>query len=496
MRAVRLTVVGVGADGWAGLGAAARAAIGGASLVVGSARQLELLPADATAPGATRRAWPSPLAPMLDALAAGAHGDATILASGDPMLHGIGASLARRGVTSAAIAAPPAAAARPAPPPSPPATARPPAPAPPAPARAPAPPAPAAAVLHAIPHPSAFALACARLGWPAAETELISVVARAPDHVARALQPGRRLLVYATGADGAAAVAGVVRERGFGASRLVVLERLGDPDGERIVDTTADGWAERPAAPLHAVAIEVRRPAAPHPPPHPRPAGPHPPPQHAHPRPHHPHPRPLPPTAPGLPDDAYDHDGQLTKRHVRAVTLAALAPLPGELLWDVGAGSGSIAIEWLRALAAIPAAAPAGAVAFEADETRARRIGENAARLGVPQLRVVHGRLPAALADALIDPGKPDAVFVGGGLTAAGVLDAAWHALKPGGRIVANAVTLESQARLLHSREQHGGTLTQIAISHATPVGGFSGWRAQMPVVQWEARKPQEKPLA
>ncbi|MDO8189337.1 precorrin-6y C5,15-methyltransferase (decarboxylating) subunit CbiE [Conexibacter sp. JD483] len=433
---VRLTVVGIGADGWDGLGGAGRAAVAAATLLVGSARQLELVPesATATAAGARRLAWPSPLEPLLDALAAGRHGDAVVLASGDPMLHGIGASLARRVADDAKQGAGAA---------------------------------DGGAELAVIPHPSAFALACARMLWAEQETELVSTVARAPEQVARALQTGRRLIVYATGSDGAATIARVLRTRGFGTSRFVVLEQLGGADEARH-ETTAAGWGDRAADPLHAIAIEVRADQGGE----------------------------GLSLTPGLPDDAFDHDGQITKRHVRAVTLAALAPRPGELLFDLGAGSGSIAIEWLRALAAIPAATPGKAVAFEANEARARRIAENAARLGAPQLTVIRGRLPAVLGDALIDPGKPDAVFVGGGLTAAGVLDAAWHVLKPGGRIVANAVTLESQARLLTAREQHGGTLTQIAIAHAAPVGGFSGWRAQMPVVQWEARKPQERPLA
>ena len=456
----RLTVVGIGADGWPGLGEAARAAIAAAPLVVGSARQLDLLPPDATAPGATRLPWPSPLEPLLDALAAGEHGDATILASGDPMLHGIGASLARRGVATPGDARSlfPLRGGR--------TTGHP------------------RATLHAIPHTSAFALACARLGWAAAETELISTVAREASHVARALQPGRRLVVYATGSDGAALTSQVVAERGFGASRLVVLERLGDPERERLHEATAASWGDREADPLHAIGIEVRlgpaaaaptTPAAPAPPSSaPRPAAG----------------VPLPPTTPGLPDHAYDHDGQLTKRHVRAVTVAALAPMPGELLWDVGAGSGSIAIEWLRATASL-AAAPARAIAFERDPDRAARIVRNARALGVPDLRTVDGSAPAAFADPLVRHGAPDAIFVGGGVTVPGLLEGAWHALRPGGRIVVNAVTLESQARLLQARAEHGGTLTQIAISHADPVGGFTALRAALPVVQWEARKPE-----
>jgi precorrin-6Y C5,15-methyltransferase (decarboxylating) len=487
----RLTVVGIGADGIDGLTAAARAAISQAPQVVGSTRQLDLLPADATAPGATRLPWPSPLEPLLDALAAGAHGDATILASGDPMLHGIGASLARRGVptSEARSIAPPGGVQ---------ATTLP------------------AATLHVIPHPSAFALVCARLGWTAAEVELVSTVARDREHVARALQPGRRLVVYATGSDGAAEVARIVTDRGFGASRFVVLERLGDRDRERIETATAAAWGDRPADPLHAVAIEVAMsapappaPAQPVPAPAPAPSAPaQPVPVPPAPAPPAPAPAPapaapartavercrpraFPPTTPGLPDDAFDHDGQLTKRHVRAVTVAALAPMPGQLLWDVGAGSGSVAIEWLRATASLNAP-PARAIAFERDPERAARIAANARALGVPGIETVEGSVPAAFADPLVAHGAPDTVFLGGGVTAPGVLEAAYAALRPGGRIVVNAVTLESQARLTQARAEHGGTLTQISIAHADAVGGFTALRAALPVVQWEARKPED----
>jgi precorrin-6Y C5,15-methyltransferase (decarboxylating) len=397
-----LTVVGIGADGWPGLGEGPRAALRGARVVVGSRRQLDLLPGDLDA---ERRPLPSPLEPFLDELAADGDG-VCVLASGDPMLHGIGASLARR------------AGGRP---------------------------------LRVHPHPSAFALACARLGWPAAEVELVSAVGRSPAVVARLLQPGRRLIVYVTGADGARELARIVTDRGCGPSRLIVLERLGAPE-ERMVESTAATF-DAAADPLHAVGLEVRA---------------------------EPMAAPL-SLSPGLPDEAYESDGQLTKRHVRATTLAALAPMPHSLLWDVGAGSGSIAIEWLRA------EPTATAVAFERDPQRAARVARNAAALGVPdRLTVVAAAAPDALAG--LDP--PSAVFVGGGLTAPELLDACWAALRPGGRLVANAVTLESERVLGMAQKGRGGSLTRIEIAHARPLGGFTGWRTQMPVVQWEVRKP------
>jgi precorrin-6B C5,15-methyltransferase / cobalt-precorrin-6B C5,C15-methyltransferase len=392
-----IAVVGIGADGWAGLPPAARAAVAGARTVIGSERQLALLPADEVA--ADRRRLPSPLDPLVEELAADGDG-VCVLASGDPMLHGIGATLARRV-------------------------------------------GPERLDVHL--HPSAHALACARLGWPAAEVELVSAVARAPEVVARVLQPGRRFVAYVTGADGARALARIVTEHGFGASRFVVLERLGAPD-ERITNTTAEAF-DAAADPLHAVAIEA--------------AG-----------------APLYPLVPGLPDDAYDSDGALTKRHVRAATLFALAPVPRALLWDVGAGSGSVAIEWLRA------ELTATAVAIESRGERADRVERNARALGVPErLRVVRGQAP----DALAGLDAPAAIFIGGGVTTPGLVERCWDALGPGGRLVANAVTLEGEHALLAARAAHGGELIRIEIAHAEPLGAFTGWRAQRPVVQWVA---------
>jgi precorrin-6Y C5,15-methyltransferase (decarboxylating) len=398
-----IVVVGIGADGWQGLGEDARAAILGADEVIGSSRQLELLPGDAP----PRRAWPSPLDPMLDELTQREHGRVCVLASGDPMLHGIGATLARRL----------------------------------GPER-----------IEVLGSPSAFSLACARLGWPAAGVELVSAVARPPEVLARVLQPRRRVIVYVTGEDGAAQVARVLCERGFGPSRFVVLEQLGGA-GERAAESTAEEWGTRRADPLHLVAIDCA--AAPGTPVH--------------------------PLVPGLPDDAFESDGALTKRHVRAATLATLAPCPDALLWDVGAGSGSVAIEWLRAEAS------ARAIAIEQREDRAERIRRNAATLGVPSLEVVIGGAPGAL-DGLEGP---DAVFIGGGLTAPGLLARCWDALGPGGRIVANAVTLEGEHVLVAARSAHGGELARIEVAHAEPIGAFTGWRAQRPVVQWScAREP------
>jgi precorrin-6B C5,15-methyltransferase / cobalt-precorrin-6B C5,C15-methyltransferase len=399
----RIVVVGIGADGWAGLTDAGRAAVLSADEVIGSARQLATLPDNAP----PRRPWPSPMAPAIDRLLARPSGTVCVLASGDPMLHGIGSTLAARlGPDIARL------------------------------------------TVHS--HPSAFALACARLGWPEAEVELVSTVARAPQVVARALQPGRRVIVYATGQNGAAAIARELIKRGFGDNRFVVLEQLGGVE-ERVTDTTASVWGSRWADPLHAVAIEVdpgRRVD-------------------------------ILARVPGLPDGAFEHDGALTKRYVRAATLAALAPTPGALLWDVGAGSGSIAIEWMRA------EPTTRAIAIERRDERADRVIRNAQSLGVPALRVLVGEAPRILEG--LD--KPDAIFIGGGLTEPGVIEACLDALPVGGRLVANAVTLEGERLLVEAHQERGGELVRLEVSHAEPIGGFTGWRAQRPIVQWSYRK-------
>lgn len=398
----QIVVVGIGADGWSGLSEQARHAILAADEVVGSSRQLDLLPA--RAPQA--RPWPSPIGALIDDLVAREEGTVCVLASGDPMLHGIGATLAGRLPNGR---------------------------------------------LAVISHASTFSLVCARIGWPAAEVELVSAVAHPADVVARVLQPGRRVVVYSTGIDGATRLARVLCDRGYGTSAFVVMEQLGG-EAERLIASTAFQWGDRPADPLHAIAIDCIR------------------------DPDHP----LLTLVPGLPDRAYESDGALTKRHVRAGTVAALAPTPGGLLWDIGAGSGSIAIEWLRAERS------ARAIAVEAREDRAERIARNATKLGVPSLNVVVGDAPAVLAE--LDP--PDAVFIGGGLTTPGVLDTAWEALAAGGRIAANAVTLEGEQTLIAAQATHGGDLVKFEISHAEPIGAFTAWRPALPVVQWSSEKP------
>ncbi|WP_329469143.1 precorrin-6y C5,15-methyltransferase (decarboxylating) subunit CbiE [Streptomyces sp. NBC_01723] len=402
-------VVGIGADGWEGLADTARGTLLDADVVIGGARQLDLLPPEC---GGERVAWPSPLRPAVPGLlAAHAGRRIAVLASGDPMFYGIGRALTEELGPGA---------------------------------------------VRVLPHPSSVSHACARLGWPLEDVEVVTLVGRPAARLAAALHDGRRLLVLSADATTPDEVAALLRDRGFGPSRMRVLEQLGGVRERTTAPATAEDWPppHPPGDPLNIVAVECRR-----------------------------DPEALRLGAvPGLPDAAYEHDGQLTKRHIRAATLGALAPAPGELLWDVGGGSGSIAVEWMRAHPACRA------ITVERDPARAERITRNAERLGVPGLQVVTGAAPEALAGLP----RPDAVFVGGGLTAPGLLAACWDALPDGGRMVANTVTLESEALLADAHRRHGGELVRLAVAHAVPVGGFTGWRQAMPVTQWAVEKTVE----
>jgi precorrin-6B C5,15-methyltransferase / cobalt-precorrin-6B C5,C15-methyltransferase len=305
--------------------------------------------------------------------------------------------------------------------------------------------------MNVIPSPSAFSRAAAQLGWSLQQTVLLSLHGHSLDLVRPHLQPGARILALTSDGDGPGALAKLLSESDFGASQLTVLEALGGPR-ERIHRTSAAAFDLVAIDPLNTVAIEVdAAPGA----------------------------RVLARTA-GLADSLFEHDGQITKREIRAVTLSSLAPRRGELLWDIGAGAGSVAIEWMLADPAMRA------IAIEQRADRAARIARNAAAFGVPGLEVTEGIAPVALSGLA----APDSVFVGGGASDAGVLDVATHALRPGGRLVVNAVTLESEAMLLTRHAAFGGELLRIAISRADAVGTMTAWRPAMPVTQWVWTKP------
>ena len=304
-----------------------------------------------------------------------------------------------------------------------------------------------ASQMRVYPHPSAFSLAAARLGWPLQDVLSLSLHGRPLDLIRPHLHNGARILALTSDEHGPAQLAKLLTEAGFGMSMVTVLEALGGPD-EAIRSHVAMTFALADINPLNICAVTVvALPGA----------------------------RVLPLT-PGLDDDLFEHDGQLTKREIRALTLAALAPRRGEVLWDIGAGSGSIAIEWMLADPSLRA------IAIEADIERGARIFRNAIAFGVPDLQLVPGRAPEAMAG--LQP-EPHAIFIGGGGSDPDVLDAAIAALRPGGRLVANAVTLELEALLLARHADLGGRLTRLSVDRADTVGSMTAWRPAMPIVQW-----------
>ena len=306
-----------------------------------------------------------------------------------------------------------------------------------------------------VPQPSAFSLAAARLGWASAECAQLSLHGRPLDALRLHLAPRRRCLLLSEDGTTPRRVAGLLAATGWGPSRISVFEHLGGPR-ERVHSGTASDWGERRSADLNTIALECEI---------------------------SPGTRPLSRLA-GLPDDAFEHDGQLTKREIRALTLARLAPLSGETLWDIGAGAGSIAIEWLRATEG------GRAVAVEQHAGRVATIARNAALLGVPGLHIAIGNAPHALAEIPPEFAPPDAIFVGGGIGEAGLLDELWAALRPGGRLVANVVSTEGECAILAWQARQGGELTRIAVSRSEPLGGRHAWRPLLPVTQLAATKP------
>ena len=398
-----LSIIGIGEDGVAGLGDEAKIRIAEAEFVFGGRRHLGL--AAGLIKGQACN-WPSPFDAAMRDLRALRGRRVCVLASGDPFLHGVGATITRQVPVDE---------------------------------------------ITVIPAPSAFSLAAARLGWPLGEIETVSLHGKPVELLRPLLHPGRRVLALTSDENGPRAVAAMLAGCGFGGSMMTVLEALGGPR-ERIRSARADGFALDRIDPLNLVAIEVTASAD----------------------------AAILTLAAGLADDLFEHDGQISKREIRALTLSALAPRRGELLWDIGAGAGSVAIEWMLADASMRA------VAVEVDRERAARIRRNAAALGTPGLNVVEGEAPAALAGLP----RPDAIFIGGGGSGDGLLEAAIDALASGGRLVANAVTLEMEAILLDRHARLGGDLVRIAVSRAAPVGSMHGWRPAMPVTQWSWVKP------
>ena len=393
-----ITVVGIGEDGLEGLAPAARKVVEDADVLVGGDRHISKIPDE----GQERLDWTDGFEAAFDAIEKMTDKRVVILASGDPLYFGVGANVVRRFGADA---------------------------------------------VTVLPSPGAFSLAAARMGWPLAAVDCLTVHGRALTVVNRHLVPGKRLLVLSWDGGTPAKLAALLVERGFGESNITVLANMGGD--ETRVQATAETWDQDTVDDLNTIAVEcvagVNADAQTW------------------------------PRVPGLAEDAYRHDGQITKREVRAVTLARLMPLPGQVLWDVGAGSGAIGIEWLRA------APQSKAFAFERKPERVANIAANADKLGVPGLTIIEGEAPGILSEIDI---KPDAVFLGGGVSVPGLLEVCWQHLNRGGRLVANAVTIEAEQRVLAFQNEFGGDLTRLAISRAAPIGTGTTFRPLKQVTQ------------
>jgi precorrin-6Y C5,15-methyltransferase (decarboxylating) len=394
-----LSIIGVGEDGLDGLSPAAAGLLAQAPFVIGGARHLTML----KAAKAKTMEWPSPFERGIEAIKARRGAPTCVLASGDPFLYGVGATLAAHIPPEETIC---------------------------------------------LPAPSSLSLAAARLGWALQDCDIVSLHGRPFERILPHLRPRARLLVLSWDETTPEKLARLLVARHLGASRLIVMAALGGAR-ESIVGALARDFARPPIDPLNVVAIEVEAALG----------------------------ASYIPLTPGLPDEWYESDGQLTKREIRAITLSALAPWPGARLWDLGAGSGSIAIEWMLSH-------PRNrAFAIEARADRAARIARNAAALGAPDIVVLNGEA----CEMMRDLPAPDAIFVGGG--GAAVIDAAWELLPIGCRLVVNAVTMETQGVLAVRQKQQGGELVSIAIAHPEPIGSYHAWRPASPIVQWTATK-------
>lgn len=394
-----LTILGIGDNGLESLTRQAQAYLDASEVVIAPERVLKQI----TLEDKKLEPWTGPLQHTVETIV-GRRGQAiTILATGDPMYFGIGATMLKHI---------------------------------------------AADEMRVIPSPSAFSLAASRMGWALQNCACISLHGRAVSQLHAYLQPHHRILSLTSHGEGVHEIGALMVAAGFGASPVTVLEHMGGAEERRVMCSAAElghhEWADFNTLAIDCVADGV---------------------WHA--------------TVPGLPDDAFAHDGQLTKREVRAATLAALKPYPDALLWDIGAGCGSVAVEWVRA------ARGAKAIALEPKEARRAMIAENKVLLGAGTIEIIVGHAP----DALEGLPQPDAVFIGGGLTNEGVFEVAWSALRPKGRLVANAVTLESEAKLVALHAEFGGELSRISVSRADKVGPYFGWRPFMSVTQWSVDK-------
>lgn len=396
-----LTIIGVGDKGTDGLTGAALALLQDARTVIAPERVI----AELDLPGKDIEPWTGKFHESVEKLLQRRGNPVTILATGDPMHFGVGATLARHIPVEE---------------------------------------------MRVLPSPSAFSLAAARLGWALQDTDCFSMHGRSVSKLALFLAPGNRILALTSNGETVGHAARLLVDRGFSRSELTVLEHMGGA-AERQVRLVAEDYNDQSFGDFNTLAVSCV-------------AG-----EGAM----------VTSRAAGLANDAFSHDGQITKREVRSASIGALMPYPGAVLWDIGAGCGTVSVEWMRL------ARGARAIAIEPREDRRAHIADNSLALGTPEIRIVAGTAP----EALIGLERPDAVFIGGGVGRDGVFEAVWQALRPGGRLVANAVTLESEARLLALQSRHGGELSRISVARAEPVGPYHGWRPAMPVTMWSISK-------
>ncbi len=401
MTSAWLTIIGLGEDGLEGLADKTRQIIDNAEIIIASKRLLKMLPDSK----AEKHCWPTPFDPMIAKLKSWKGRRIIMLATGDPMWYGAGSTLARYLGPKE---------------------------------------------LHIIPSPSAFSLVAARIGWPLAETELLSLHGRPASLIIPYLQPDTRLIALTSGHDTIIKVAEILNQTGYGDSTIYVFENMGGKF-EQYHSFSPQAIPPIQFSAFNTMAIRCKLSASGQ----------------------------ILPRTPGLPDSAFRHDGQLTKQAVRATTIAALAPVPGQLLWDIGAGCGSIAIEWSRCHRLNRA------IAFEASKPRIDYIRSNMDLLGTPFIEIIEGKAPQSLAG---QP-APDAIFIGGGITEPEMISTCFKALRTHGRLIANSVTNEGEAALLKAAGQFGGELTRIAISNTVKIGGKTAFRPALPITQWRLVK-------
>ncbi len=411
-----LTVIGIGEDGFDALNSTAHQALHTAQIIYGGDRHLAFLPS--TIKAQTHR-WRSPIQNSIDELLTHKNKPVCVLASGDPLCHGIGNTLLRQIPF---------------------------------------------AEMQILPHLSAFTLAASRLGWSTADIETLSLCARDIHHLRPKLYPNAKLLILSSDKTTPNLVCAQLTAWGYGETIVQIFEHLGGPQENQFLGLAKTGFPN-PIANLNTIALHcpdlqtlqnwqtlqtVQFPIL--------------------------------NSQFSIPDSTYQHDGQLTKQEIRKLTLDALAPFPGQHLWDIGAGCGSIAIEWMRTHPRCTA------LAVESRSDRITNIRYNAKNLGVPNLQILQGQAPEIL-DLTLDP-KPDSIFIGGGITRSHVFETCWNALKPGGKLVSNGVTLETEMKLFQLQQRYGGSLTRIQIQRAEPIGTFLGWKSLSPITQWQATKP------